>query len=86
MGFRRPQFLLPEFIDDRLDQILQLTREEGNNVSRSEIMATLIFHSTLDGDAMGYLVRQYRRSSKTTSTSTKESRRPGPRPLLRDQS
>ena len=65
MASRRPQFVLPEPIDARLEQLLEQAREEGNRVSRSDIVATLIWHAPVDGDALGVMVRQYRRSLRT---------------------
>jgi hypothetical protein len=84
MAKRRPQFVLPDAVDDRLERLLNLAREEGNNVSRSDIVATLIWHARLDGDALGLMTRQYRREVRTANSSAMSSRPPGPRPLLTD--
>lgn len=82
MAKRRPQFVLPDTVDDRLENLLDLAREEGNQVSRSDIVATLIWHAPFDGDAIGVMVRQYQREMRKTTSSLSTSRPPGPRPLL----
>jgi len=81
----RPQFLLPEIVDDRLEKLLEATRAEGNRVSRSDIVATLIWHARLDGDAMGSLFRQYLREVKTSTVQPVRNHPRGPRPLLGDR-
>ena len=81
MASRRPQFVLPEPIDARLEQLLEQAREEGNRVSRSDIVATLIWHAPVDGDALGVMVRQYRRSLRTAEGAPVPRRPPRPRPV-----
>lgn len=84
MAARRPQFVLPAPVDERLEQLLERTRAEGNRVSRSDIVAALIWHAPLDGDALGVVVRQYRREAQTATSPAPARRPPGPRPLVTD--
>lgn len=79
----RVQFVLPEIVDTRLESLLNATRAEGNRVSRSDIVATLIWHARNDGDAIGVMVRQYLRDMSTTVEQPSSKRLPGPRPLAR---
>jgi hypothetical protein len=83
---RRPQFVLPEAVDDRLERLLELARKEGNQVSRSDIVATLIWQARLDGDVLGFKIRQYRKEVRAEISSSTISHPPGPRPLLGDPS
>lgn len=85
MANRRPQFVLPDEVDSRLDSLLRLAREEGNRVSRSEIVSTLIWNAPADGDALGVMIRQYRRELAKSPSVTAAHHPPGPRPLLSDQ-
>jgi hypothetical protein len=75
----RPQFVVPPAVDERLEELLQLAYDEGNRLSRSEIVAALIWHCPLDGDGLGVIVREYRRAMRSVSQPSKGSRRPGPR-------
>jgi hypothetical protein len=84
MPKRRPQFVLPEAVDDRLERLLELVRAEGNQVSRSDIVATLIWQAQLDGDVLGFKIRQYRKEVTIENSSSSLRRSPGPRPLLKD--
>ena len=75
----RTQFVVPPAIDERLEELLQLAYDEGNRLSRSEIVAALIWDCPLDGDGLGVIVREYRRAMRSVSQPSRASRRPGPR-------
>lgn len=84
MVVRRPQFVLPVLVDERLERLLERARAEGNRVSRSDIVAALIWQAPLDGDGLGVMVRQYRREAQNAAPHTPAQRPPGPRPLVID--
>jgi len=76
------QFVLPRAVDDELERMLLASRDEGNRVSRSDIVGALIWEARqTDGDALGVIIRGYlrdvRRASKSEQIGTG---RPGPRP------
>ncbi len=77
----RPQFVLPGAVDERLEGLLQRARSEGNQISRSDIVAALIWHAPVDGDALGVMVRQCRRDMQRVAPVEPMSHPPGPRPL-----
>lgn len=77
------QFLLPRVVDDVLDVLLESSRAEGNRVSRSDIVAALVWQSRhTDGDALGVIVRTYLRETRDLSAAADAGAplRPGPRP------
>lgn len=82
MAARRPQFVMPAPVDERLERLVEHTRAQGNRVSRSDIVAALIWHAPLDGDALGVMVRQYRRGAQSAIPPTTARRPPGPRPFV----
>ena len=78
----RRQFVLPEAVDDRLERLLDLGRERGERVSRSDIVAALVWHSPLDGEGLGVTVRRYRAAMlRQPSQRSAAQRPPGPRPF-----
>ena len=84
MATRRPQFVLPDAVDDHLEGLQGAAREEGNRVSRSDIVATLIWLAPMDGDALGVMVREYRRALRGTPSVSAIQYPPGPRPILNE--
>ena len=82
MAPRRPQFVLPGQVDDRLEELLRRTRAEGSRASRSDIVAALIWNAPVDGDALGVMIRQYRREAQQIPSRDSIQRPPGPRPLV----
>jgi hypothetical protein len=81
MTVPRLQFVVPPAVDERLEELLHLAYDEGNRLSRSEIVAALIWHCPLDGDGLGVIVREYRRAMRSVSQPARGGRRPGPRPF-----
>jgi hypothetical protein len=76
------QFLLPVAVDEELERLLEAARHEGNRVSRSDIVAALIWQSRrIDGDALGLLVRDCRRAVRNADQPPAPAP-PGPRPYL----
>lgn len=51
----------PESVDRRLDRLLELAEEAGEQTSRAQILATLVCQAPLDGEGLGVQVRAYRR-------------------------
>jgi hypothetical protein len=82
VAHRRPQFVLPGQVDDRLEDLLKRTRADGSRASRSDIVAALIWHAPVDGDALGVMIRQYRREAQLVPSPDSIQRPPGPRPLV----
>lgn len=82
MAGRRAQFVLSPLIDQRLDQLLNAVRAEGNPFSRSDIVSALIWQAPDDGDALGVMIRQYRREGAKAAPTQPPRRGPGPRPLI----
>lgn len=77
------QFLLPPSVDAALDALLESCRTEGNRVSRSDIVAALIWQSRhTEGDALGVIVRTCLRETRSVLASQGGAGpvRPGPRP------
>ena len=80
---RPKQFLLPPAVDDVLESLLVATRREGNRLSRSDIVAALIWQAQrMDGDALGVLARTCRREVQVGEELDPAARTigPGPRP------
>jgi hypothetical protein len=80
---RPKQFLLPPSVDAALDALLAASRAEGNRMSRSDIVAALIWQSRhTDGDALGVIVRTFLRETQSVVGSPAGGGpvRPGPRP------
>lgn len=82
MSVRPKQFLLPASVDAVIDDLLDAGRREGNRLSRSDVVGALVWQGRqLDGDALGVIVRSYRREAmagEATLPVTKLA--PGPRP------
>jgi hypothetical protein len=51
----------PEAVDRRLDRLLELAEEAGEQTSRAQILAALVCQAPLDGEGLGVQVRAYRR-------------------------
>lgn len=78
---RPKQFLLPASVDAVVDNLLDAGRREGNRLSRSDVVGALIWQGRhLDGDALGVIVRTYRRESVADAASPMRRLTPGPRP------
>lgn len=81
MSPRPKQFLLPPSVDAVIDDLLISGRSEGNRLSRSDVVGALIWQGRqLDGDALGVIVRTYRRESSAVPTPPTGKLAPGPRP------
>lgn len=78
----RSQFVLPDAVDARLECLLEAVRKEGNIFSRSDIVAALVWQAPSDGDALGVLIRQYRREIQVAAEPEKVEHPRGPRPLI----
>lgn len=75
------QFLLPASVDAVIDDLLHAGRREGNRLSRSDVVSALIWQGRrLDGDALGVIVRTYRRESMAEVTPPAGKPGRGPRP------
>jgi hypothetical protein len=53
----------PAAVDAHLDLLLSRCIDAGENTSRSQILAALVTGAPLDGEALGVIVRNYRRLS-----------------------
>lgn len=78
----RRQFVLPPAVDERLELLVSLCCDTGETVSRSAMVAALIWGAAPTGKALGILVRRYRSEMRNVRQPSPGSRRPGPRPLL----
>ena len=58
----------PSAVDAQLNHLVSLAKEEGERVSRSEILAALVADVTIDGHGIGEMVRAYRKSNLADST------------------
>ena len=76
------QFLLPTAVDEVLDRLLDAGRQEGSRLSRSDVVAALVWQArNMDGDALGVIARQCRRdTAEVTAPGPSRAVRPGPRP------
>ena len=76
------QFVLPRAVDEELERMLLESRDEGNRVSRSDIVGALIWEARqTDGDALGVIIRGYLRDVRQVSKREEiGTARPGPRP------
>jgi hypothetical protein len=82
MPGRPYQFLLPEPIDRRVEQLTTKVRREGHHVSRSEVVGALIWSATKSGDDLSTLVKAYLKAVQNYPEVETERRPPGPRPLV----
>ena len=83
MAARPKQFLLPAAVDAVIDDLLSAGRQEGNRLSRSDVVGALIWQGRhLDGDALGVIVRGYRRESSADASAAIGKLSPGPRPYF----
>jgi hypothetical protein len=77
------QFLLPPVVDAALESLLEGARSEGNRMSRSDIVAALIWQARgMDGDALGVVARSCLREVQAASVTEvpEPVGRTGPRP------
>jgi hypothetical protein len=51
----------PKLVDERLNMLLALAEHAGEQTSRSQILAALVYEATMDGEGLGVIVRNYRR-------------------------
>lgn len=78
---RPKQFLLPPPVDAVIGQLLDAGRREGSRLSRSDVVGALVWQGRgMDGDALGVIVRAYRRESQGDVPAPTEKLQPGPRP------
>jgi hypothetical protein len=82
MPGRPYQFLLPEAIDARLEQLSGAVRDEGHHVSRSDLVCALIWNFAGDGDAMSQVVRRYLKDLRNAPELKTVPRPPGPCPIV----
>jgi hypothetical protein len=83
MAGKPKQFLLEGPVDAALEALLQAARTEGNRVSRSDVVGALIWQARgTDGDALGVIIRSYRRELRSAGAGHEgeQPARPGPRP------
>lgn len=77
----------PEMIDSRLDLLLYLINQAGENASRAQLLAALVAAAPLDGAKLMRLLRKYRtqdeesfsQEEEGTPTLPEDRRKPGPR-------
>lgn len=82
MPGRPYQFLLPESVDARLEQLTSAVRGDGHHASRSDLVGALIWNFAGDGDDMSQVVRRYLAALPSDPVIEVERRPPGPRPLI----
>jgi hypothetical protein len=51
----------PKLVDERLNMLLALAEQAGEQTSRSQILAALVCEATVDGEGLGVMIRNYRR-------------------------
>jgi type VI protein secretion system component VasK len=51
----------PELVDERLNMLLALTEQEGEQASRAQLLAALVCQAPADGQGLGVMIRTYRR-------------------------
>src|SRR5438477_356357 len=76
-------------IAERLNQLLDLARKAGEKLSKEDLLGALVLNARPDGDALGVLVRTYRRTPagqayippRQNRIDPPKKRRPGPRPV-----
>ncbi|MEU0509151.1 hypothetical protein [Amycolatopsis sp. NPDC006125] len=77
----------PEKVDHRLDLLLHLANQAGENTSRAQLLAALVAATPLDGARLARLLRKYRTRDEDAFTQEEEEapplpqgrRKPGPR-------
>lgn len=77
----------PEKVDHRLDLLLHLVEQAGENASRAQLLAALVAAAPRDGGKLARLLRKYRLQDEATFTREEEEvpplqrgrRKPGPR-------
>jgi hypothetical protein len=77
----------PEKIDHRLDLLLHLVEQAGENASRAQLLAALVAAAPRDGGKLARLLRNYRTQDEAAFTREEEEapplpqgrRKPGPR-------
>ncbi|WP_027942515.1 hypothetical protein [Amycolatopsis taiwanensis] len=77
----------PEKVDHRLDLLLYLANQAGENTSRAQLLAALVAAAPRDGAKLARLLRKYRTQDEETFTREAEEiprlpegpRKPGPR-------
>jgi len=77
----RYQFVLPSEVDGKLEGLRLHATLQGNKVSRSDVVAALIWGATVDGDELGVMIRLCRREVLSSAPSPKVVRPPGPQSL-----
>jgi hypothetical protein len=73
----------PKLVDERLNILLALAEQAGEQTSRSQILAALVCEATVDGEGLGVMIRNYRRMTvdrleRQLADITPGPRRPGP--------
>jgi len=75
----------PESVDERLDALLGLVNDAGENASRAQLLAALVAAAPLDGAKLARQLRKYRVQDDTVFAEqqqelarTQRHRRPGP--------
>jgi hypothetical protein len=51
----------PELVDERLNMLLALAEQEGEQASRAQLLAALVCQAPADGQGLGVMIRIYRR-------------------------
>lgn len=60
---RQVSLRMPLALDQRLDALVDRAIEAGERTNRREILSALLYAADGDGEALGKLLRQYRRAS-----------------------
>lgn len=60
---RQVSFRLPLALDQRLDALAQRAVDAGERTNRREILSALLFSANHDGEALGVMLRAYRRAA-----------------------
>ncbi len=72
----------PKLVDERLNMLLALAEEAGEQTSRAQILAALVCQAPVDGEGLGVMVRTYRRlpvnQLEQELADARTPRRPGP--------
>jgi hypothetical protein len=51
----------PKLVDERLNMLLALAEQAGEQASRAQILAALVCQAPVDGEGLGVMIRTYRR-------------------------